>query len=230
MHPLFPDSLYFGTVVAKLSGVPCVAGFQVSLGYWITRRDRWFGTRINKWVDATVANCDAAAARAVVADSRMPTESVTIIPNGVDLSRFAASKEKTPPNNGHAAQRLGIVANLRPIKNIELLVRRRQAGGHAPAAGILGEIASEGKSRDAACSLYESLQTGRQGVNSQEASRIFRLSSAASTSPYFARSPKDLPTPSWSTWRLDCPAIVTNVGGNAELVEHGVTRPCRAFQ
>lgn len=71
VHPLFPDSLYFGTVVAKMSGVPCVAGFQVSLGYWMTRRDRWFGTRINKWVDATVANCEAAA-RAVVADRRVP--------------------------------------------------------------------------------------------------------------------------------------------------------------
>ena len=38
VHPLFPDSLYFGTIVAKLAGVPCVAGFQVSLGYLDDRR------------------------------------------------------------------------------------------------------------------------------------------------------------------------------------------------
>ena len=220
VHPLFPDSLYFGTVVAKLSGVPCVAGFQVSLGYWMTRRDRWFGRWINKWVDATVANCEACR-RAVVADWRVPPDSVTIIPNGVDLSRFAASKEKTPPNNGHAAQRLGIVANLRPIKNIELFVRAagRLAAAH-PRAYF--EIAGEGESRDALQALIESLGLGDR----------VKLRGSVSDIPAFLRSldiavlcslSEGSPNAIMEYMAAGLPAIVTDVGGNAELVEHGVT-------
>ena len=109
VHPLFPDSLYFGTIVAKLSGVPCVAGFQVSVGYWMTPRDRWFGRWVNRWVDATVANCEACR-RSVVADWRVPADSVTIIPNGVDLSRFEQGAVRCPacsplrPACGHCRQ------------------------------------------------------------------------------------------------------------------------------
>ena len=220
VHPLFPDSLYFGTVVAKISGVPCVAGFQVSLGYWMTRRDRWFGTRINKWVDATVANCDAAA-RAVVADWRVPRESVTIIPNGVDLSRFSMLKDKAPSSNGHAVQRVGVVANLRPIKNIELFVR---AAGRLAAAhpNTCFEIAGEGESRGALEVLIDSLGLG---------SRVKLLGSVANV-PAFLRSldiavlcslSEGSPNAIMEYMAASLPTVATDVGGNAELVENEVT-------
>ena len=231
VHPLFPDSLYFGTVVAKMSGVPCVAGFQVSLGYWMTRRDCWFGTQINKWVDATVANCDAAA-RAVAADWRVTPESVTIIPNGVDLSRFtepgARGREQgaglhapCPPLPAPCPQRVGIVANLRPIKNIELFVRAagRLAAAHPNACF---EIAGEGESRGPIEALIDSLGLG---------GRVKLLGSVADV-PAFLRSldiavlcslSEGSPNAIMEYMAAGLPTVATDVGGNAELVENEVT-------
>ncbi len=231
VHPLFPDSLYFGTVVAKLAGVPCVAGFQVSLGYWMTPRDRWIGRWINKWVDATVANCDACR-RAVVADWRVPRESVTVIPNGVDLSRFgeqgAESREQgaglcAPGSQLPApcSQRVGIVANLRPIKNIELFVR---AAGRLAAAhpNTCFEIAGEGESRGPLQALVDSLKLG---------GRVMLRGSVADI-PTFLRSldiavlcslSEGSPNAVMEYMAAGLPTVVTEVGGNAELVEHEVT-------
>jgi glycosyltransferase involved in cell wall biosynthesis len=220
VHPLFPDSLYFGTVVAKLSGVPCVAGFQVSLGYWMTRRDRWFGRLVNKWVDATVANCEACRL-AVVRDWRVPSESVSIISNGVDLSRFSASKAQSPSNNGHAAKRVGIVANLRPIKNIELFIR---AAGRLAAAHPYAyfEIAGEGESRGPLQALIDSLGLGGRVT----------LRGSVSDVPAFLRDldiavlcslSEGSPNAIMEYMAAGLPTVVTDVGGNAELVEHEVT-------
>jgi glycosyltransferase involved in cell wall biosynthesis len=220
VHPLFPDSLYFGTVVAKMAGVPCVAGFQVSLGYWMTRRDRWFGTWINKLVDATVANCDACR-RAVVADWRVPSESVTIIPNGVDLSRFALSKEKSLSNNGHAVRRVGIVANLRPIKNIELFVRAAARLVKADPNAYF-EIAGEGDSRGSLQAQIDGLGLGGR----------VKLHGSVADVPAFLHSldiavlcslSEGSPNAIMEYMAAGLPTVATDVGGNAELVEHEVT-------
>ncbi len=233
VHPLFPDSLYFGTIVAKLAGVPCVAGFQASLGFWMTPRDRWFGRWVNRWVDGTVANCGAAA-QTVVAEWRVPADSVTIIPNGVDLGRFPAQSERPRQRETdeglrmkdaipHASSftRVGIVANLRPIKNIELFVR---------AAGKLAaehprtrfEIAGEGESRGAIRSLIDHLGLG---------DRVSLLGSVADV-PAFLRTldvavlcslSEGSPNAIMEYMAAGLPTVATDVGGNAELVEHEIT-------
>ena len=105
-------------------------------------------------VDQQVGRCHCGQLRCLPPGSgsrlAVPRESVTIILNGVDLSRFWAPQEASPSkakssNNGHAAQRVGIVANLRPIKNIELFVRAagRLAAAHPNACF---EVAGEGES------------------------------------------------------------------------------------
>jgi glycosyltransferase involved in cell wall biosynthesis len=241
VHPLFPDSLYFGTIVAKLAGVACVAGFQVSLGFWMTRRDRWFGRWVNRWVDGTVANCEACR-RAVVADWRVPAESVTIIPNGVDLSRFASANGDishlperpggcfaqtrdvpacTSSGNGAAVQRVGIVANLRPIKNIESFVRAAgELVAKHPQARF--EIAGEGESRGPLQDLIDGL-----GL----ADRVALRGSVADV-PAFLRSldvavlcslSEGSPNAIMEYMAAGLPTVATDVGGNAELVEHEVT-------
>lgn len=228
VHPLFPDSLYFGTIVAKLSGVPCVAGFQVSIGYWMTTRDRWFGRLVNRWVDATVANCEACR-QAVVRDWRVPPDSVTIIPNGVDLTRFeqgAMGYEQGGTSRGSAAessklQRVGIVANLRPIKNIELFVRAAgELATEHPRASF--EIAGEGESRGSLQALIESL--GLSG-------RVVLRGSVADV-PAFLRSlnvavlcslSEGSPNAIMEYMAAGLPTVATDVGGNSELVEHEVT-------
>ena len=145
LHPLFPDSMYLGAPVAKLAGVPCVVRFRVGLGYGMKPVDRWLCRVYNRLIDATLVNCEACR-QAVIADENAPPESVTIIPNGLDLSRFSAIGANGCARRGAAGRRVGAVANLRPVKNLDLLVR---------AGAILAplhpqvrlEIAGEGESR-----------------------------------------------------------------------------------
>jgi glycosyltransferase involved in cell wall biosynthesis len=220
VHPLFPDSLYFGTLVAKLAGVPCVTGFQVSLGYWMTRRDRWFGTWVNKWVDATVANCEACRC-AVVADWRVPSNSVTIIPNGVDLARFSALKERKSSSNSDSVQRVGIVANLRPIKNIELFVRAagRLAAMHPDA---YFEIAGEGESRSSLQALIGSLGLTERVTLKGSVTDVPAFLGGLDIAVLCSLS-EGSPNSIMEYMAAGLPAVVTDVGGNAELVEHEVS-------
>jgi glycosyltransferase involved in cell wall biosynthesis len=220
VHPLFPDSLYFGTIVAKLSGVRCVAGFQVSLGYWMTPRDRWFGRWVNRWVDATVANCEACR-RTVVADWRVPADSVTIIPNGVDLSRFNALADRLPPGNGTVAQRVGIVANLRPIKNIALFVRAASELAREHPRAVF-EIAGEGESREALQALIDSFGLGGRIVlrgSIADVPAFLRTLDVAVLCSLSEGSPNSI----MEYMAAGLPTVATDVGGNAELVEHDVT-------
>ena len=89
-----------------LGRAACVAGFQNQPRLWLTRRDRWFGA--NQQVGGRHrGNCDAAA-RARRGRWRVPRESVTIIPNSVDLSRFSMLRQGAASSSfkaSHSARR-----------------------------------------------------------------------------------------------------------------------------
>jgi L-malate glycosyltransferase len=220
LHALLPDSLYFGAPLAKLAGVPCVAGFRVGVDEWETTKYRRLASRIYRLVDGTVANCEACR-RAVVADHDVQPESVTIIPNGVELSRFAAYGEKPPSSNGSAAQRVGIVANLRPIKNIELFIRAAKllATAH-PHAHF--EIAGEGEVRGRLESLIDGLGLGGRvtlrGTVSDVPAFLHGLDVAVLCSLC-----EGAPNAIMEYMAAGLPTVATDVGGNAEIVEHEVT-------
>ena len=55
-----------------------------------------------------------------MAEEGLPAGRVRVIENGVDLDKFQTA---TPPDTGGALVRMGAVANLRPVKNIDGLVR-----------------------------------------------------------------------------------------------------------
>jgi len=215
VHPLFHDSLYFGVPTAKFARVPCIAGFRVDLNYWMTPLDRRLGRLLYKFVDGTVSNCEACR-QAVIRDWDAPPESVAIIPNGLDLSRFP----QRPSRGGSADRRVGIVANLRPVKNIELFIRAagRLAIEHP---NVRFEIAGEGESRGQLEALIDSL--GFRG-------RVVLLGSVADI-PAFLRGldlavlcshSEGSPNAIMEYMAAGLPTAATDVGGVADLVEHEV--------
>jgi L-malate glycosyltransferase len=216
LHPLFPDSLYFGALAAKIAQVPCVAGFRVDLGYWMRRRDRWFGKLIHRFVGGSVANCEACR-QSLVADQGVVPESVTIIPNGVDLTRFNAAKRRDRGETG-AEQRVGIVANLRPVKNLELFIRA--AAALAPThPRTRFEIAGEGTLRGELQSLIDALSLSDRvtllGTVTDVPAFLNRLDVAVLCS-HSEGSPNAI----MEYMAAGLPSVVTDVGGNRELIEH----------
>ncbi|MBL8793100.1 MAG: glycosyltransferase [Planctomycetia bacterium] len=125
----FPDSTHFGVAAAKLAGVRVVRT-RFNLGYWMKPLDRWLGRLHNRLADATIANCEACRQAAIMDEWAKPS-SVHVVENGVDLERFAAIP--LPDYNvANCPVRIGMVANLRPIKEPHLLIEAaaRLAGEH----------------------------------------------------------------------------------------------------
>jgi glycosyltransferase involved in cell wall biosynthesis len=117
----FPDSSYLGIPAAWLAGVRHRLRTRNNIGHWMTPVHRFLGRTLNCLTTGTVANCQAARAALLAAERPRP-ESVVVLENGVDLERFL-SLPPPEPWTATGAIRVGAVANLRPVKGLDVLVR-----------------------------------------------------------------------------------------------------------
>jgi glycosyltransferase involved in cell wall biosynthesis len=116
----FPDSTYFGVPVARLAGIPYVLRTRNNINHWMTPLHLRLGRLLNRAVTGTITNCEASR-QAVLADEAPPPTSVIVLQNGVDLSPyrdFAPGRATSQPGG----RRVGLVANLRRVKGVDLLV------------------------------------------------------------------------------------------------------------
>lgn len=114
----FLDSTYFGVPVAKLGGVRRVVRVRNNLGYWLTPAHRWLGRLYGRLVDRTLTNSDQGRDALLQSDHLRPN-TVDVLENGVDVDRFAGFP---PPDTSRPVVRIGAVANLRPVKGLDVLV------------------------------------------------------------------------------------------------------------
>jgi glycosyltransferase involved in cell wall biosynthesis len=115
----FLDSTYFAVPLARLCGIRWVIRVRNNVGYWLTGRHRTIGRIVGRMADITLTNSDEGR-RAIVATEGQEPGQVRVIENGVDLDHF---DNLCPPDTAAPVVRVGAVANLRPVKNIDGLVR-----------------------------------------------------------------------------------------------------------
>ena len=215
LQAYFLDSIYFGVPVARLAGVPRVLRVRNNLGYWLTRKQRLLGRLYGKLVDLTLTNSEEGRA-ALIASDHLCAERVAVLENGVDVERFAGF---ALPDTSRAKVRIGAVANLRPVKGLDLLV---------PAAAevlksfphIEFEVAGEGEQRAELERLIAELKLGGH----------FKLCGAVADVPAFLAS-LDVAVLSsrsegMSNALLEYMAagraiVATRVGANSRLVRDG---------
>jgi L-malate glycosyltransferase len=114
----FQDSSYFAIPVARLMGIKKIIRVRNNAGYAITRLHRSINRGLGLFIDRYFTNSEAGAASFRVTEKAKPRQ-IEIFPNGLDLSRFPVSKQQ----KNTSIQRIGMVANLRGIKNIDGLIR-----------------------------------------------------------------------------------------------------------
>jgi glycosyltransferase involved in cell wall biosynthesis len=116
-------------VMSCLGSSRIVVTSRLNTGYWYTPAlKRWFQV-LNRRTDCVMANSQEAKRIAVEAEG-LPSKKVAVVYQGVDMGRFSAGLgdrsacERLGVPRG--AQVVGIVANLRPVKDHKLFLRAAQ--------------------------------------------------------------------------------------------------------
>ena len=217
------DPTYLAVPVARWSGVPWIVQTKYDTGYWLRGTDLWLHRRLRRWIDATVANCEACR-EAAISQEGAPRHQVSVIGNGVPLERLQRVPDLTiddfPRAGSGQPLAIGMVANLRPVKDhANLLHAAHQLIGEGMPVSL--HFAGEGESR-------ESLQrlAGELGLHSS----VTWHGHVKDTDGFLAQMQlavlcsrsEGLPHALLEAMAAGRALVATNVGGNAELIRHGV--------
>jgi glycosyltransferase involved in cell wall biosynthesis len=211
----FLDTAYFGTPIAKLSGVKKVVRVRNNLGYWLTMRHRALGRLIRPIVDTTLTNSETGK-QALIEGEGHYSERVVVLENGVDTAKF---NRFILPDTSKRRVRVGCVANLRPVKNIDGLMRTAKQALQQ-FSQLVFEVAGDGEQRAELERLHAELGLGDR----------FVLRGSVADVASFLRSVDMAVLPSHSEGMSNAlleymaagrAVIATDVGANSTLVRHG---------
>ncbi|MPY87935.1 MAG: glycosyltransferase [Luteitalea sp.] len=220
VHIFFNDASTIAPPFCRLGGARTVVGRR-DMGFWYTPANLRLLRISNRFVDTVVANSEAVKTN-VHQREGFPLERTVVLRNGHDPARFHAAPEP------HLRERLGIgaddpivgmVANLRPIKRHDdlvrafALVRRRHPRAHLLLIG-------EGKAKGQLQSLVNDLAL---------ATSVHFLGAVADAIPFIkhldvcALSSASEGLSNAILEYLGCgkPVVCTRVGGNPELIADG---------
>jgi glycosyltransferase involved in cell wall biosynthesis len=212
----FLESTYFALPLAWLAGVPHLVRTRNNLGYWMTPWRRRLGRLYNRVTRRTIANCEACR-QSLLADEGPAPESVVVLENGVDLERFRNVPRFDPQRRPRC---VGVVANLRPVKDLNVFVRAAaEVGTHHPDVSF--RIGGEGPLRPDLEQLVASLGLQDRcllpGTVPDVATFLAELDVAVLSSRSEGMSNSLL-----EYMAAGRPIVATDVGANGQMIEHGV--------
>lgn len=219
-----PVGAFYGTVAARLAGVPAVVRTEHSIHY-PGRGGRLYQT-IEPWLtratDRVICVCEASRRSLAPSDARVARRFVTVY-NGISDAPPTAPAARVRDGLGlREGERFVLtVGSLTPQKSQDVLLDAfARLAGRAPGARLFvageGRLESELRAHHARLGLGERVVFlgARQDVADLVAAcDLFVLSS----------SREGLSVTLLEAMRAGRACVATDVGGNAEAVEHGVT-------
>jgi len=131
VNTYFKEGNIVGILASKLAGVKHIVSSRRGVPYWKNAFELFFHRRLNSLVDVFVANSLATGVWLEWIE-KAPPGKIRVIYNGVDIDKYHPNGfeySQNRPMNG-ANTTVGIVANLRKVKGIEVFIK---------AAGVLSE-------------------------------------------------------------------------------------------
>ncbi|MGE4421872.1 MAG: glycosyltransferase [Pseudodesulfovibrio sp.] len=126
VHTFHRDGDLFGTMAARLAGIPVIVGSRRDQGYWLNRKERALRKLIRRFQTHFITNAHSTK-RQMIAQERIPEGIIEVIPNGIDLSLFAPSDARESLRAEWGAEAgdilVGCVATLRPVKDHDGVIR-----------------------------------------------------------------------------------------------------------
>lgn len=214
LQAYFLDSAYFGVPLARWSGIPHVLRVRNNLGYWLTPKHRVMNRLLRPFVDLTLTNTDAGKAALIKRDGLSP-DRVAVLENGVDTHRF---NRFLLPDTSKKRVRVGCVANLRAVKNVDGLMRAAKlALDRHP--HLRFEVVGEGDERERLQKLNAELGLGDRFVLKGSAADVagFLRTVEIAVLPSHTEGMSNALLEAMSAGRA---VIATDVGANSRLVQH----------
>ena len=214
----FPDSTLFGASCGKLAGVPNLIRTRRNAGYWMKPSYRIRSWIVSRLVGSTIANSQASK-QSVIQQEFATSESVVVIRNGINLQEFGDYKPNATATN--RPFRIGMLANLRPVKHVEDFIRSA-AFVNTSRQDCVFAIGGEGPMRAELQML----------INELGISRNVRLVGTVLNVPEFlsnldimvsCSSSEGLSNTVMEGMAAGIPVIATKIPGNQELVKDGET-------
>lgn len=209
----FLDASYFAIPIARSLHVPKIVRVRNNLGYWLTRKHRLMNRLVHGWVDVSLTNSEIGRESLIAKDGLAP-DRVVAIENGVDLERFA----KFDPPRFAGTIKIGCVANLRAVKNVDGLMQAARWVLDRT-MNVVFEVAGDGEQRPDLERLHCELNLGDR----------FVLRGSVADVPGFLRGCDVAVLPSHSEGMSNAlleymaagrAIVATDVGANAKLVRH----------
>jgi glycosyltransferase involved in cell wall biosynthesis len=224
VHAFMNKTAIFGVLATRGGACRAMITSRLNTGYWYSPLSVRLFRCLNRHTTRIFANSEGAK-RIAAETEGIPPEKIDVIYNGVDMDRYA--KEAGNPAIAEAigvpieATVVGIVANLRPVKNLPLFLQAaRLVAYRIPNTAFL--IVGQGPLRQQLAQMTEDL--GLSG-------RVFFTEGRGSVTDYLSRMSVGCissKSEGFSNAILEymaagLPVVATDVGGNPEAIEDGIT-------
>jgi L-malate glycosyltransferase len=223
VHTLMFKSTLLGVLGARWAGCKSIVTSRRNLGDWYTPFYLRVVRLLNRQTTRVLANSEAAK-RSAIALEEISAARVDVLYNGVDVFRFEGPGDPALLDMlgiPRDARIVGIVANYRPAKDLPLFLRAaRLIAARHPSAVFL--LVGRGPLRE---------ELGRVAREEGIGEKIFFSDGKGDVSDYLPLMQVaclSSATESFSNAILEymaagLPTVATDVGGNAEAIEHEVT-------
>jgi sugar transferase (PEP-CTERM/EpsH1 system associated) len=219
VHTRNAESFFYGFLGAKLAGIDCVVHSE----HGRTFDDRAIRFRVQRWFTAHTQAVFAVSRQLrhdLVFHTRIPEQRIQVLPNGVDLNRFASGKREAARralglNDGELV--VGSVGRLVAVKNYSLLLRSVAALGRQDVVVLL---VGAGPERGALENLAKTL--GIDGRMRFAGHRDDVTAMLAAMDVFVLPSISEgMSNTLLEAMATGAACVASNIGGNPDIVSHG---------
>jgi glycosyltransferase involved in cell wall biosynthesis len=221
VHAWDADAAIFGSLAARWAGVP----------YMTSRRDLGdiyprYKLALMRWADryAAAVTVNAHAIRQRVADEGVPAGKIHRIPNLIDLEEFDAEQQRecSLPDTLPGGRRIGMVARLDPEKDTATLLQAfKIVCERVDDVGLI--IAGDGPEMHALRQLADESGILPRVIFLGEVTDVPALTGHLDMGVLTPNANEGLSNTIMEYMAGGLPVVATDCGGNAELVQDGVT-------
>ena len=227
VHTFFETSDLFGGMIARLSGCRVLISSRRDMGI-LRARFHWPAYRLFRPLFDQVQTVSAQVAEFMIRHDGLDPSRVVTVYSGINLAEVDAARPDAQARSAlqpvPAAPIIVTVANVRPVKGLDVLVRAAAilAPRYPDARFVIaGEILDQG-CFEGLRQLADSLGVGGQVVFPGKSSNVFGLLKASDLFCLPSRS-EGFSNALLEAMACGLPCVATDVGGNREAVAEAVT-------